>query len=70
MDKASPSGGEDCGFKSHQGCFLYSLVTHNVAWELLVIVVDDEMRTLGTVNRIVGRTVSLFGRLFQVLRLQ
>ena len=47
----------------------YSLVTHYVAWELLVIVVDDEMRTLGTVDRIVGRTVSLFGWFLQVLRL-
>ena len=70
MDKASPSGGEDCLFSSTRAAF-YSLVTHYVAWELLVIVVDDVMRALGTVDRIVGRTVWLFGWFFQrVLRLQ
>ena len=51
------------------GLLFYSLVTHYVAWELLIVVVDDEMRTLGTVDRIVGRTVSLFGWFLQVLRL-
>ena len=45
----------------------YSLVTHYVAWELLIVVVDDEMRTLGTVDRIVGQTVRLSGWLPEVL---
>ena len=49
------------------GLLFYSLVTHYVAWELLIVVVDNEMRTLGTVDRIVGQTVRLSGWLPEVL---